>query len=232
MSSNSASTATQARLPTGVWRASEQSAASLHTSCTGHESLNAWLPGAGWPLGSLIEVLVDAPGSGELALIAPALVQLPSKRPIVLLNPPGIPNSAIWQQWQIASDRLWWLTPKTLSDCWWSAETVLRSQTFSALLAWVDPIDDQALRRLQACAQSSNTLVFLFRPQKAAQHFSPCPLRLVLTPDSASNLNITLLKSKGRKPAAPIVLALNSMRRTTPGDSPRVDGYRTLALAR
>lgn len=232
MTSSSATISKQPDLPSGVWRASEQDSANVRTSCTGYDPLNEWLPGAGWPLGNLIEILTDAPGSGELGLIAPALVQLPTKRPIVLLNPPGVPNTASWQQWQIASERLWWLAPKTLSDSWWSAETVLRSQAFAALLAWIDPIDDHALRRLHSCAQSSQTLVFVFRPQTAAQHFSPCPLRLLLKPDPDGALSVTLLKSKGRKPAIPIVLALRSTRHISSGEALRVDGYRALALAR
>ena len=232
MTSSTTTISSQSSLPNGVWRASDQDSVSLRTSCTGYSTLNEWLPSAGWPLGSLIEILTAAPGSGELELIAPACTQLISKRPIVLLNPPGVPNTAIWQQWQISSDRLWWLAPKTLSDSWWSAETVLRSQAFAALLAWLDPIDDHALRRLHACAQSSQTLVFVFRPETAAQHFSPCPLRLLLRPDPDGTLSITLLKSKGRKPAAPIVLAPRSTRHTKLGETSRVDGYRALALAR
>jgi len=217
-------------LPAGVWRASQQNTMTARTTQTGHPTLARWLPNGGWPLGSLIEVLTQAPGCGELGLVAPALRLLPSKRPIALLNPPGVPNVSAWQQWEIPHQRLWWLEAKTLHDRWWSAETVLRSQAFAALLAWLDPIDDNALRRLHACAQDSNTLLFIFRPQSTAKHFSPGPLRLLLTADQSSELTITILKSKGSKPAAPIVLAPKPMRTKTSGEVLHVDGHRSLVL--
>lgn len=219
-----------ARLPAGVWRASEQAVAPSRTHQSHHAALDAWLPGGGWPQASLIEILADAPGCGELALVAPALATLPTQRPIVLLNPPGIPNALAWQQWQIPSQRLWWLHAKTLPDAWWSAETVLRGRAFAALLAWVDPIDESALRRLHGCVQDADTLMFLFRPKSAAKQFSPCPLRLALTPTAAGNLSIEIIKCKGNKPSEPIPLTLNHAGQFGFGDA-HVDGHRTLAMA-
>ncbi|MCD8505136.1 MAG: translesion DNA synthesis-associated protein ImuA [Burkholderiaceae bacterium] len=217
-------------LPAGVWRASEQAIAPLQTCRTGHSALDACLPGAGWPIGCLIEILADAPGCGEIGLVAPALAALPTHRPIVLLNPPGVPNALAWQQWQIASQRLWWLHPKTLPDAWWSAETVLRGRAFAALLAWADPLDDKTLRRLHACAQDTSTVIFMFRPKSVARQFSPSPLRLVLTPDDTDTLNIEILKCKGNRPAAPITLIRKSGIPLLVGDT-YVDGHRTLAVA-
>lgn len=221
---------TSKRLPAGVWRASEQVIAPNRTHKTQHQTLDAWLPGGGWPVGSLVEILADAPGCGEIALIAPALAALPTQRPIVLLKPPGVPNTLAWQQWQISSQRLWWLHPKTLSDAWWSAETVLRARAFAALMAWVDPIDDKALRRLHACAQDTDTLMFLFRPTSVAKQFSPSPLRLALTPGAAGCVAIDIIKCKGNKPDAPLKLTLKPETLLATGDC-HVDGHRTLAMA-
>lgn len=218
------------RLPAGVWRASEQAIAPSQTCKTQHQLLDACLPGGGWPVGSLIEILADAPGSGEIALIAPALAALPTQRPIVLLKPPGVPNALAWQQWQISSQRLWWLHPKNLNDAWWSAETVLRARTFAALMAWVDPIDDKALRRLHACAQDTHMLMFLFRPTQVASQFSPSPLRLALTPNSAGRVAIDIIKCKGNKPSAPIELKLKPEGLPALGER-HVDGHRTHAVA-
>ncbi len=223
------------QLPAGVWRASEQAIAPARTCPTQYLALDAHLPGSGWPLGSLVEILTDKPGSGEIALIAPALAALPTQRPIVLLKPPGIPNALAWQQWQVASQRLWWLHPKTLPDAWWSAETVLRGRAFAALMAWVDPIDDKALRRLHACVQEADTLMFLFRPKSAAKQFSPCPLRLALTPTAAGGASIEIIKCKGNKPGAPILLDLKpemqpALAEPAPGDK-HVDSHRPYAVA-
>ncbi|UOD49387.1 translesion DNA synthesis-associated protein ImuA [Orrella daihaiensis] len=216
-------------LPAGVWRASEQAIAAVRTCSSTHSELDTWLPGGGWPRGSLIEILTDAPGSGEIALIAPSLAALPTQRPIVLLKPPAVPNVLAWQQWQISSHRLWWLHPKTLPDAWWSAETVLRGHGFAALMAWLDPIDEKALRRLHACVQETDTLMFLFRPKRAAQQFSPSPLRLMLTPSTARTMSIEIIKCKGSKPGVPIVLTFKPDEKTAAGVG-NVDGHRTVCL--
>jgi len=217
-----------AGLPGGVWRASEQALHRGRPVVQAHHALDAWLPDGGWPLGSLTELLVDAPGCGEIALVVPALKRLPAQSPIALLNPPAVPNASAWQ---LSAQRLWWLHPQRLSDAWWSAETILRSQTFGALLAWLDPIQTAPLRRLQACAQASNTLVFLFRPSNVAYLFSPCPLRLGLSPGAQGALQVSVLKSKGRKPSEPLTLWIDS---STPNSSvgiAYVDGHDDLALA-
>lgn len=226
--SNAAST--HKLLPSGVWRASEQAIGPTRTCQTQYPALDARLPGGGWPLGSLVEILTDMPGSGEISLIAPALAALPTQRPIVMLKPPGIPNALAWQQWQIASQRLWWLRPKTLPDAWWSAETVLRGRAFAAVMAWIDPLDDKALRRLHACAQETDTLMFLFRPKNVAKHFSPCPLRLALTPTQAGELSIEIIKCKGNRPGAPILLEIRPQAQPALGGT-HVDGYRTFTMA-
>lgn len=192
-----------------VWRASERASAPVCTVPVGHQELAAWLPERGWPLGQLIEILVDEPGCGELSLLAPALAALPGQSPIVLLQPPLVPNVAAWQQWQIDTRRLWWIQPARLRDAWWSAEQILRSQSFSALLCWADPIDDHLLRRLHLSAQSSQTLFVMFRPRHSASRFSPALLRLELVLDPASGPALRLLKSRGPKPTRVIAIGNN-----------------------
>ena len=184
-----------------VWRASDRPCEAITTAPVGNPALCAWLPDKGWPLGQLIEILVDAPGCAELSLLAPAMAALPGNWPIVLLKPPLVPNMAAWQQWQIDTRRLWWIEPALLRDAWWSAEQLLRSQSVSALLCWVDPIDERLLRRLHLGAQSSGTLFVMFRPRHSASLFSPAVLRLELVFDAALGPVIRLLKSRGPKPA-------------------------------
>lgn len=213
----------------GVWRASQQALAPTSVLPTCHHALDRWLPGGGWPLGCLIEILIDSPGCGELTLVTPALAALPGQRPIVLLKPPAIPNALAWQQWRISSQRLWWLRPETLSDAWWSAQTVLQGGAFAALLAWIDPIDDRALRRLHASAQEAGTLLFLFRPKSIARQFSPSPLRIALTPLARGTVSVEVIKCKGRKPATPITVAPSPGSQSMTGEF-RVGSHRTTAL--
>lgn len=197
-----------ADLHPAVWRAGER-ATTIATAPSGHPALSAWLPGAGWPLGQLIEVLTDHPGCGELSLFAPAMPALPSDCPIILLHPPLIPNMTAWQQWQIDLQRLWWIQPTQLRDTWWSAEQILRSQSVAALLCWADPIDERLLRRLHLQAQASQTLFVMFRPRQSASLFSPAVLRLELVAQSAQGIALRLLKSRGPKPAHDIPLKMN-----------------------
>src|SRR5512134_3948454 len=72
-----------------VWQGDDFSqAGSAGVVSTGHTSLDAELPGGGWPQGALTELLVDAPGRGELSLLMPALaVATKAGRPCVWTLP-------------------------------------------------------------------------------------------------------------------------------------------------
>src|SRR5271169_2884206 len=59
-----------------VWKLKDASAAPTRPVwSTGKSSLDARLPGGGWPTASLIEVLLDDTGLGEVQLFLPALVE-------------------------------------------------------------------------------------------------------------------------------------------------------------
>ena len=51
-----------------LWKASQLARA--HTRCidTGHPALSNQLPGGGWPIGTLVDLLVQQPGIGEIRL--------------------------------------------------------------------------------------------------------------------------------------------------------------------
>lgn len=76
-----------------LWRAAHLSRAHGRTVDTGYAELSAQLPGNGWPLGALVELLVQQEGSGEIRLLRPALARLAEKRPIVLAGPRQVPNA-------------------------------------------------------------------------------------------------------------------------------------------
>jgi protein ImuA len=190
-----------------VWRASERCGTASQTISTQHPSLDRWLPGQGWPLGSLIEILHPSAGCGEIELVAPALASLQGSLPIVLLQPPLIPNAPAWQQWQIDSRRLWWVQPRDLRDTWWCAEQILRSQSFAALLCWADPVTAPTLRRLHLCAQESSTLFFMFRPAQVSLTFSPAVLRIELAHRQDQGWSVDLLKCRGPKPPSSLILS-------------------------
>ena len=63
-----------------------------HTLPSGHTRLDERLPGGGWPIGALTEIITARPGLGELSLLLPALAQLGADGQwVMLVDPPWIP---------------------------------------------------------------------------------------------------------------------------------------------
>jgi cell division inhibitor SulA/protein ImuA len=86
-----ASIAELVQLP-GVWRGGELEHSSQSSIATGHASLDAELPGRGWPTGTLSEVLLDGVGIGEVTFLAGALARAAEgKRLIAWVNAPYLP---------------------------------------------------------------------------------------------------------------------------------------------
>ena len=81
-----------------VWRG--QPVAPARTAQpTGHASLDALLPGGGWPEAALTDLLLPADGVGELRLLLPTLARLTqAAQPVVLVAPPYLPFPAGWRQ--------------------------------------------------------------------------------------------------------------------------------------
>ncbi len=78
-----------------LWRASQLARQHGKVIATGYATLDAELPGQGWPVGGLIELLCQQAGIGELRLLAPAL-QAVSKRSIALINPTQVPYASVF----------------------------------------------------------------------------------------------------------------------------------------
>ena len=137
-----------------LWRASQLAHSATRCIDTGFAALSAQLPGGGWPLGTLIELLVKQHGIGELRLLRPALAGL-GKRPIVLLQPPHAPQALALAALGLEPSQLFWIRSGAKSgDALWAAEQVLRSGCCGALLLWQNHARGETLRRLHLAAQS------------------------------------------------------------------------------
>jgi protein ImuA len=189
-----------------LWLASQLARSSSRCVDTGHAALSAQLPGGGWPSGTLIDLMLQQPGIGELRLLRPALLQA-ARRRIVLLQPPHPPQALALAALGIAPSQLIWIRAGRGSDALWAAEQVLRSGSCGALLFWQNHARGEALRRLHLAAQSGESLFFMLRPLAAAQDSSPAPLRLSLRP-AAGGLNIEFVKRRGPLREAPLFLPL------------------------
>lgn len=189
-----------------VWRASQLGVYQMPAAPSGYAVLDALLPQGGWPASLLIELLLQQPGIGELRLLQHALENL-GPRPVVLVQPPCLPQAAAWQGWGLSPEQLLWIRTRQTADALWSAEQVLKNGSCGALLLWQQQVRPEALRRLHLAAQGTDTLFWLLRPLAAAQDPSPAPLRLALRP-APGGLELEVLKRRGPQVDQKIFIAL------------------------
>ena len=203
--------ATPQSLHPSVWKANQLGQSITPGLPSGYPKLNTELPGGGWPIGCLTELIARESGVGELRLLVPILRQLTRERKVViLLAPPHIPYAPALASFGIDLDYLIVIQAANAADRLWAVEQTLKSASFGALLAWMphDKTKPEHLRRLQLAAQTANGPVFLFRQLPAQFQSSPAPLRLLLLPMHNQQISVQLLKRRGPVMAWPLVLDL------------------------
>ena len=187
-----------------VWRGRQQSEP-LAGQSTGHAQLDALLPGGGWQLAALNEILLGSPGSGELQLLWPLLARLTQAgERVVLVGAPAVPFAPAWQAAGVVLAQVS-LLQVSGAERLWAAEQCLRSGSCGAVLCWPEQADDRALRRLQVAADSGQTLAFVLRHRRAADNPSPAALRLLL--DNQPRQWRVLKCRGGVPPARPVPVA-------------------------
>ncbi|HUH88173.1 MAG TPA: translesion DNA synthesis-associated protein ImuA, partial [Pusillimonas sp.] len=144
------------RIHPALWKASQLAQSQRPTLSTGFKQLDSQLPGGGWPIGSLIEITLERPGIGEIALLRPALAQLGTQRGIMLVQPPHPPNFHCLSNWGLHAHRLLWVQPGNLADSLWACDQALKHNACAALLCWAPGSHPQALRRLHLAARQSD----------------------------------------------------------------------------
>lgn len=178
-----------------LWRASQLARAHGEYQECGYRALATHLPGGGWPLGGLIELLVEHAGSAELQLLRPALAGLTQKT-IALLQTPYQPHHLALRAMGLDPRYLLWLRSEHQSDAQWAAEQILLKGGYGALLFWAHPCQHAHLRRLHLAAQHSQTLFCVIRPEHCAQQASPALLRIQLA-RVPQGLRLSILKRRG-----------------------------------
>ena len=189
-----------------LWRASQLARGRGRTLETGYPALSAELPGGGWPVGALVDLLVQQAGVGEVRLLRPALSAL-GERPIALVQPPHIPDGLGLSYIGLPLHRLLQVKAPKTADALWSAEQILRAGSCGALIFWAQHVQASSLRRLHLAAQSSETLFVMVRPVAAAQDSSPALLRLALRP-ATDGLMVDIVKRRGPTRAEPLSIPL------------------------
>jgi protein ImuA len=198
-------------LHAGVWHADTLSAAPVQVQPTGSSVLDAQLPGGGWPVGAMTEILQPEALHSEWRLLLPALSGA-GTGPVVLVGSPLVPFAPALQAQGLAMSRLLRVAAQTHAERLWSAEQALRCAEVSAVLLWLPPTRASAsvrpdqLRRLQMAATEHHKLLFVMRADQALHDASPAVLRLRVVPleagDAASTLNpdaleVRVLKRRG-----------------------------------
>jgi len=188
-----------------LWRGREPNR-SQRTLATGHRLLDARLPGGGWPVGAVTELITRQPGLGEFSLLFPALSQLSGAGHwLILIDPPWIPYPAALHGHGLALERLLLIRTGNRRESLWACEQALHGSQGGAVLAWPEQAGFARLRRLQLAAEAGAKLAFLFHPQQALASASPAALRLHLQSDERG-LRIDVLKCRGNRPGEPVRL--------------------------
>ena len=189
-----------------VWKLKD-AAVSLGSSrpvwSTGRSALDARLPGGGWPTASLVEVLLETHGLGEIQLFLPAMVESQKRigeAPwLVWIAPPHEPYAPALAQQGIELGRLLVVRPASAMEALWAAEQALSSGVCAAVLLWLQGTDDRWLRRLKLAAEAGGALGVLFRPERHRFESSPASLRLALTKGEHAT-HLDLIKVQGGRP--------------------------------
>ncbi|MEO6281164.1 translesion DNA synthesis-associated protein ImuA [Roseateles sp.] len=196
-----------------LWRGSSLSATADPTLASGFAALDAELPGGGWPLRAVTELLTPQFGVLEWRLLAPGLrgwwagqalpassgrrarTAAPALRSLLLINPPHTPHLPGLQALGLPHSALVWVSAATPAQALWAAEQAIKSRV--AVLAWLPEARPEQIRRLQVNALSSDAPAFLVRPEHVRQQSSAAPLRLVVQPGEDWRLQVHVLKRRG-----------------------------------
>ncbi|RZL99528.1 MAG: translesion DNA synthesis-associated protein ImuA [Variovorax sp.] len=206
-----------------VWRGDELASAEARVVSTGHGALDAQLPGGGWPVGALTEVLQAAPEMQVWQLLLPALALAARLRGgrVVLVGAPRVPFAPVLAAGGLPVEALLWVRGDGAVARAWACEQALRCADVAAVLAWLPQARAADLRRLQLAAAQHDNLLFVFRPEAQAHAASPARLRLrvrcvsvgevhrtepIDPADAAGRMDVDVLKRRGPPLAAPLAL--------------------------
>lgn len=204
------------RLGAHLWRGDARADVAVPSVATGFASLDALLPGGGWPRAALTELLVPHPGIGELSLLLPALVRL-CREPqwIALASPPHLPYAPALSAAGVDLARLLVIQTSEGADILWAMEQALASSACSAVIGWPAFVNERALRRLQLAAEKGRA-IGLFCSSGSATSSSLAALRLQLFAREDRQLGVRVLKVRGAGIGTTLALDV----RTVPTASP------------
>lgn len=204
-----------------LWKASQLGQAAQAAVRSGFPELDRELPGNGWPRNTLIELLMNRPGVGELRFLMPVIQKMAWEgKTLLMLCPPHEPFAPALQQYGIPPEAIRVVQARNPADRLWAVEQVMKSDSFGLCIAWLpeaqQPARTDQLRRLQMAAARSGGLSFVLRGAAAQYTASPAPLRLFLSAASPQHVRVELLKRRGPVLEKPLILQLPQPRAWLP----------------
>ncbi|HCX80949.1 MAG: hypothetical protein A3E00_09185 [Curvibacter sp. RIFCSPHIGHO2_12_FULL_63_18] len=205
-----------------VWHAHALASSPQVVQPTGDALLDAQLPGGGWPVGALVELLQPTGVHSEWRLLLPALARC-GQGPVVLVGAPYLPFAPALAAQGLRASRLLAVgvggAAGTAQDGrLWATEQLLRCAEVDAVLAWLPQARSDQLRRLQMAAAEHHKLLFVMRPVALQADASPAALRLVLQPQPPAQsprtdaLAVHIVKRRGPPLAQPLQLQARAAR--------------------
>ena len=181
-----------------IWRGDQLGSPITRVVPSGYPSLDAELPGGGWPARSLTELLQAQPTVLEWRLLSPAMRQVVAKgEDIVIVGPPKAPHLPGLRDEGIDERRLVWIQAATPAERLWVTEQLVKANAGGMVVSWLPQARQEQIRRLQVCSQSCDSPVFLCRPAAAKHEPSAAPLRVQVRFGVDWELQVHLLKRKG-----------------------------------
>lgn len=176
--------------------------ASAPAQPTGFDALDACLPGGGWPVSVLSEILFPLQQALEWQLVAPALAQrlAAEQGSAVLVGPTHEPFGPALERLRVPAHRLCRVDVQDRSSRLWACEQALNCNDVTAVLAWLPAAPYAALRRLHVMASRRNVLFWVFRDETLQVASSPAALRLVVHRVEAAGihqLQVQVAKRRG-----------------------------------
>ena len=189
-----------------VWRADALARPIATVLATGHPALDSELPGGGWPVGAMVEILQAQSGQSEWRLLLPALARA-RPGPVLLVGAPHMPFGPGLAAHGLSPERLLWVTASPPAARMWACEQALRCTDVAAVLAWLPQARAEQLRRLQMAASEYAKLLFVMRPAQVQTESSPAVLRVLLAlQGNGDDLRLELLKRRGPPCLQPLLL--------------------------
>ena len=161
-----------------LWRGCDMAGRGNHGQPTGYPTLDAILPGQGWPRNALVEIISPQWGMGELQLLVPLMRSIVARGQWILcIAPPYQLYGPALAQAGINTRQVLVVRPDaSLTDALWSMEKALQTENCGLVLAWQNWLPNKVLRRLQLAAETGQTLGVLL--QRHVSKDSPSSLRL------------------------------------------------------